>query len=183
MNLSHLRNTRNPSPAQPKQQSGTRRRAFSPLGFSLSEIVVSIGIIGSAAATVLALIGTSLSQGGSARLNQEATLAARHVLGELLALVDSSQQGETPVSIADLSQRQWFFGPGLQPLDPSSADDALYRVTLDFPASPTPPAADSNQQAPGMNPLQPVELIVRHPWRGRETPDQREDRLITQLRL
>lgn len=183
MILSPFRQMRPAATANRRSMGGHGRSRDSRAGFSLSEIVISLGIIGAVTVTLLGVLGTSLIQGGSARLSQEATLAARHVLAELQVRAAASLDGGSPLSTATLAQEQWFFGPGLQPLPADQTGDALYRVTLEFPTAPSPAAPGANQQAPGMNPLQPVEIIVRHPWRGAETPDQREDRLIAQLRL
>ncbi len=161
-------------------RSAIRRRAG---GFSLSELTLSLGIIGSATVTILALMGTSLSQGGNARLNQEAHLAARQVLTELQLRSDALRRGEDQPTLPALEQRQWLFGPGLEPLAAADAAEAIYQVTVGFPPPPRPAnPAPGDQAAPAMPPLQPVELIVRHPWRGQPSADQRVDRLVTTLR-
>lgn len=179
------------NPTRPNSAHSCGRRCVRPPGhrrrrpgdgFSLSELTLSLGIIGAATVTILALMGTSLSQGGSARLSQEAHLAARQVFSELQLRSDALRRGEAQPTLAALEQRQWLFGPGLEPLAEADASEALYLVTVEFPPPPAASPQSGNQAAPAMAPLQPVELRVRHPWRGQQTDDQRVDRMVTALR-
>lgn len=151
-------------------------------GFSLSELVISIGIIGSVMVVILGLLGTALSQSGSARLTQEAVLAARHVLGEIQA-ISGDPDAAAPLTASNLKELEWLFGPGLEPVDQDDAAEAMFRVTIETPASTTPSGGSMPQQGPDKPALQPVEFQVRYPWRGEETPDQDVERILATLRL